>query len=763
MVKSLRLGTHLRQRMRRGIYLAAATAGTQLGFPGIAACEEILDGKTVLKLEEIIVTATRRAENAQRTPIAISVVLGDVFPAAGITNIQRAAELVPALDVAPSAGPYNSFTIRGVNNFAVNFFSESAIAVNFNGVYISRPTATNSGLFYDLERVEILKGPQGTLYGRNATGGAVNIISNRPAMEFQSAFNAEVGNYDRTAIDAMVNVPLGRRAAIRVAGQTAEHDAYFSDGTGDERASGGRLSIGVLPSEDLSIVLTADYSHQSGRGGGSAPIDVNGEFIGGDPWRGLLAMPELIRTGPPTNAALPPPSTYQDNDFAGVSAEIEWNTAAGTLTIIPGYRDVRTDFLNVAGGFYINEQADSDQSSLEARFASNTNRTLRYILGVYAFDENIRGTGFFDQSLQGVSRQNFELGTESYAAFGQVTAALTDAVSISVGSRYTRDRRAIDGQTFSIAQRFLPPNPPPNSGTLVLSLDDASNTFDATTWSVSAEWDVTENSYLYSKVETGFKAGGFFSGPLGSNTFDPEEVTAYVIGSKNRFLDDRLQVNAEVFFLDYEDQQISHLDRRLGPGGVMLTVQATENVGRSTIKGAEIEVDYLLTGTTEVEVRAQYLEAVYDELSFRVPQLGPQQPPFGCSSTPSAGFFIIDCSGRQSTQAPKWTTDLGVLQRIPLHGAGDISLSLRSRYQSERETRINYLPQTRADDYTRTDASISFSPSSATWSVALFCDNIEDDAVISNTFVHASFPSVNLITASLEPPRTYGVRASARF
>jgi len=746
-----------------GKWSVAAAVSAQLCAASAVMAQGAKPPSQVVQLDEVVVTALRKPLDVQRTAVAVSVVSGSTLSSEGVTDVQKLAQLVPALDVAPSSGPYQSFTIRGVNNFAVNYFSESAIAINVDDVYISRPTAA-AGMFFDVARVEVLKGPQGTLYGRNATGGAVNVVTRKPDIGgFGGALNGDVGTQGRLAVDGAINIPLGEKTAVRFAAQSADHDGYYSDGTGDEKVRAGRASFRTLPTDNLSISLTGDYAQQKGRGGGSAALSSDG-FVYGDPWRGLLNTPELIVTGPPTNTPLTPPqNTYQDNEFLNVSGQLDWTTGAGTLTLIPGYRNVKTDFLNVAGGFFINEQADSDQTSFEARFASRDDQPLRYLAGVYYFDEEIDGQGLFDQSLQGVSRQQFSLTTESYAAFGQLVWSVADTVRLTGGVRYTDEKKTIDGQTFSITPRFVPPTPAPGPGTPVLALAGNSNSFDSTTWTSGIEWDVAARSLLYVNVGTGFKSGGFFSGPLGSNTYKPEKVTSYTLGSKNRFLDNRLQLNAELFYLDYKDQQISHLDRRTGDGGVVLTVQATENVGHATTKGAELELEYLVTNTTQLTARAQYLDATYDDLKFRVPQLGPTPPPYGCPFTTSGGFYQVDCSGKDATQAPKWTTDISIEQRFPLPNGAQIAADLSSRYQSSRETRINYLPLTRADDYTRTNFSLAYRAADLSWSIAAYVDNIEDDEVIANTFVHASYPTVNLITAALEAPRTYGVRFNYEF
>jgi iron complex outermembrane recepter protein len=717
-----------------------------------------------VELSAVVVTALRKPTDVQRTAVAVSVLQGEKLAKTGVTDVLHLTELTTGLDVSPTSGPYSNITIRGINNFATTYFSESAVAVNVDGIYTARPTAQH-GLFFDLERIEVLKGPQGTLYGRNATGGAINVITRKPDFNFGAGVKAEVADFGRYVVEGAVNVPLGETTAVRFAAQSADRDGYYSDGTGDEEVRAGRLSFASLPSETLSMTFTGDFARQRGKGGGTTALTPTGDFFG-DPWTGLLDTPQLIRNGPPTNTAFPPPlGVYQDNDFWGFAGEIALTTGAGTLTAIPGYRDVKTDYLNVSGGFFINEQASSQQPSIELRFASPEEDKLRYIAGLFYLQEDVDGSGFFDQSAQGVNNQNFNTKTESYAAFGQLVWTLTSAVRLTGGVRYTDEEKTVDGQTFSITPRFLPPAPPPVfPGNPILTLNDVSNSYDAVTWTAGAEWDVAERSLLYVNAGTGFKAGGFFSGPAGSNTFDPEKVRSYTFGSKNRFLNNRMQLNAELFFLDYTDQQITHLDRRPLPGSTAtIVVQATENVGESSIKGAELELEFLAFKNTTVGAQIQYLDATYDTLTFRTPQLGPTPPPYGCPFTASGGFYNIDCSGRDATQSPEFVGNLLLEQRFVLSNGGAFVANLSSRYETERETRINYLPQTLADDYTRTNFSFTYRSPDRTWSLGAFVDNIEDDEVISQTFVHANYPTVNLVTASLKPPRTYGARFSYEY
>jgi iron complex outermembrane recepter protein len=760
-----------RRRIHATRTLIAITVGTLLGASNTVSAQNAPPAQSKerapesIELNAVVVTALRKETDVQRTAVAVSVVQGDRLTSGGVTDVLQLTEFTAGLDVSPTSGPYSNFTIRGINNFAVNYFSESAVAVNLDGIYMARPTAQH-GLFFDLERIEVLKGPQGTLYGRNATGGAINVITRKPTFDFGGSVNAEVADFGRYVVDGALNIPIGKSTAVRFAAQSADREGFYSDGTGDEETRAGRVSFASVPSEALTINFTGDFATQRGKGGGTtafAPGSNN--FFSADPWTGLLdpQQQQLIVTGPPTNTAFPSPQgVYQDNDFWGVAGEVSYLTSVGTFTAIPGYRDVSTDFLNVSGGFFINEQARSHQPSFEARFASNEDRKVRYLLGVYYLEEDINGSGFFDQSAQGVNRQQFKLDTQSYAGFGQLVWSVVDTVRLTGGVRYTEEEKTITGQTFNITPRFLPPAAPPNPGTQVLSLNDVSNTYDATTWTGGAEWDIGERSLLYVNVGRGFKAGGFFSGPAGSNSYAPERVTSYTLGSKNRFLNNRMQLNAEIFYLDYKDQQISHLDRR-PLGATTIVVQATENVGQATTQGAEVELEYLAFQNTTLLAQVQYLDATYDQLMFRTPQLGPTPPPYGCPFTAAAGFFTIDCSGKDATQSPEFVGNLGIEQRFPLGDGSAIVANLSSRYESERETRINYLPQTLADDYTRTNLSLTYRSPDRSWSLSAFVDNIEDDEVVAQTFVHANYPTVNLITASLKPPRTYGARFSYSY
>ena len=246
--------------------LGVAPAFAQTAAPEASAEEESAG------LTDIIVTAQRREENLQKAAIAVSAVSSDQLVQGGVTDPTQLTNLVPSLQIAKAAGPYAFFYLRGVGNFNANALSDSAIAFNIDGVFVARPSSTG-GVLYDIDRIEVLKGPQGTLYGRNATGGAINIITRKPELgKFGGDASISYGNYDAIQFNGALNAPLGERAAVRVAGQYVKHDGYMTDGTSDQDDLAGRIQFKFEASDAITINLGADYYRQKGRGMGSTVL-----------------------------------------------------------------------------------------------------------------------------------------------------------------------------------------------------------------------------------------------------------------------------------------------------------------------------------------------------------------------------------------------------------------------------------------------------------------------------------------------------------
>lgn len=724
-------------------------------------------------LQEIIVTAQRRSESLEHAALAITALSAEEL--SGTTRVQELTTLVPSLQVG-SASVYPLFYVRGVGNFNGNPLSDAALAFNLDGVYIARPSST-SGLFYDLERLEVLKGPQGTLYGRNATGGAINLITRKPGSEFDGEASMDFGNYSLRKFDAAVNLPLTPGIAMRIAGQTVDHDGYLSNGTDDEKSRAGRVQLRFTPSDSLSLLASSDFAHIGGVGAGATVLSstVPG-FVGGPrsantsaPANALyshtLVFPGGDFLGPllanPADLVSLPRRPYQNNDYWGASLTLDWTSSAGTLTVIPAYRHSSLDYFSTQAGFEIKQPEKDKQSSVEARFASNTLNGWSYLLGLYYLDESIDSQPIYDQR-ENASAESVQTNTKSYAGFGRLQYSLTDTFRVTGGLRYTRDDKDIKGTYDTIADVCLTLPQPCFGGVGQITVPaptialNTRSSWGETTGRVGADWDITPDSLLYVAVETGFKAGGFFFSH-DTPTYKPEHLTAYTIGSKSRLLGHRLQVNAEAFLWKYRDQQISHIS--LDSTGAVIF--PTENAGRATMKGAEVDVQYLALANTLLSADLQYLDAVYDRFVYTSPNFGAPPTP-DCPATASGAVFILNCSNKTPPQAPRWTTNLGVQQTMPLGDIGSLIAQARTHFQTATLTGLEFLSQEVQHGYWLTDLSLGYEAPSRRWFMTAYVDNVADRTIVQTTFPHP-LAGAALISAAMSPPRTYGARFGVKF
>ena len=754
-------------------------------------------------LADIIVTAQRKSENLQRAPIAITAVSGDALRNAGVTRPNELTSVVPSLQVVTSAGPYSLFYLRGVGNFNGNALSDSAVAFNYNGVYIGRPSST-TGYFYDLDRIEVLKGPQGTLYGRNATGGAINVIPHAPELgEFSGSLTGEYGNYDAVRVDGAINVPLGDNAAVRAAGIFVRHDGYMSDGSDGQNDGGGRLTLLWKPTDTIKLTISGDYFHQGGSGPGSTPIaiGVDNRFGLTSPEAEAYYQTQRVSvSGRNFNGVTTQP--YLNNDFYGVSATLDWTLPFGTITLIPAYRGAKVDFTTSTPGFQIKQRERDNQFSFEARLASNDDHALRYLFGMFYYDESNDVPLYSVNSQYNASYQNYRATTRSMAVFGRLTYALTDTFRVTAGARYTTEDKTFAGSYLSMsllcvdlpafqnlgAVQVTGPCPgaaavpysltsPPSAGTPFnpafpytglneiygpTAIFQAANqitpdkraSFEKLNYRLAVDWDVTPDNLLYASYETGFKSGGFFFS-ADEGVFRPETIKALTIGSKNRFMSNRLQMNLEAFWWKYKDQQISHLSQ----DSARNVIFGTENAGNATFKGVEAEVRFLATPNTLLSMDVQYLDAKYDNFVYNVPNQGP--PLTGCNQVGvPTSVITLDCSGFRPPNAPKWTINLGAQQTIPLANGGKFVLNGRAHYQSDTLTGLEFLPAEMQPSYWMLDAAVTYAAPDDRFFVTGFVNNATNTTVIANTFPP---PLATFVVGSLRPPRTYGVRAGVRF
>ena len=735
--------------------------------------------------DDIIVTAQRRSESLQNTALAVAAVGGSDLQKLGVTDVTGLSKAVPSLIVQPATGTSVGFYLRGIGSLVGNAFTENPIAFNFNQVYIARPAAL-LGTFYDIERVEVLKGPQGTLYGRNATGGAINAIPKAPRLgEFGAEFNFEVGNYDAVRAQAAVNLPLGDTLALRVAGQVAHRDGYLSDGYDDEIGQAARGSL-LWESGRAKVTLTADYFHQGGKGTGSVLVP-SPLAPGAPPVSERIGSADPISTGALYNAILasplPPPAKtdgelpgilrpkqdgFVDSEFWGVSANIDYDLDFATLSVIPAYRDSRPNYLSYNAGYYARVREVAKQKSLEVRLASNGGGPLQFVLGGYYFDEHQAALNHFLQGAVLSTKFSVDLSNRSSAVFGQATYEILPDFRLVGGVRYSHERKK---NTTALTQTGIFAGVPvdPFNNTVPPVLVGGDRSFNKVTWKAGIEWNATADNLIYANVATGFKSGGFFIAAL-DNSFDPEVITAYTFGSKNRFGD--LTVNLEAFYWDYTDQQVNYIGptRNLNAMGdvVVGSGLVTTNAGASRIYGAEIEFNYRVFERGRLTANLQYLNGKYNEFTYLAASASPNPPRTACSATPTvdprfplnppATTFLIDCSGKPQINSPKWSLNLGYEHRISLDASSELVAGARTKVESSRFLSPEYLPEQKQGGYRTSDIYLTLDKGN--WSLTAFVNNVENKTVYAGTSLRPVYPVVFNI---LRAPRTYGVRAGFAF
>jgi iron complex outermembrane recepter protein len=730
---------------RANLFLSSV-ALSMLALPAIASAQE-----KVSALEEVVVTAERREETAQRSSLAIEVFSAEELQ--GVSQTQQLTQLTPGIQIG-TGGPHPQIYIRGVGDNAANSRSQSAVAFNIDGVYVARGSSISPS-FFDLQRVEVLKGPQGTLYGRNASGGAVNILSNGPKLgEFGGYVGADLGNYQLLKFNGAVNIPLGDTFAVRAAFQTIDRDGYLSDGAADQKTQAVRVRALWAPSDAVSLQGTVEVSHIGGKGSGVGLLPAQG-----DPWRTNTQQPLLYPFS--FNAATAPYTTPNDRfiegDLVNVGAELNWNLGFVTLTVIPAVRLQDQQYVAYSNTFRFYEDLDNQQTTLEARLSNTTDR-LKWVAGAYVFEE--QSDIFFAPTQNNLNAVVFGQEIKAWALFGQGTLSVTERFRLIGGLRYTNESTGgafTQGTGAPPVYAFRPTFAP------VMVKDIESN---ATNWKVGAEFDLTDASMLFLTAATGFKGGGFDQTvACGANPFAPEELTAIEFGSRNRFLDNSLQVNLEVFHWKYEGQQVAAQAIDVCGASTRLTF----NVGDATIQGANLDIRWRFTPADTVRFAVEYADGTYDRFAFRqAGGAGAFAPARAsrCTATPATGtFFNINCSGQSIPRVPEWSGSASYDHDFELSNGATLTAGLSAQFASERWLDFAYQPNGLAPEYVTYDAELTYAAPGETWSVTGWIENIGEEPVYTtgSNIVPLSPNGFNYYTVTIGPPRTYGVRLRANF
>jgi iron complex outermembrane receptor protein len=748
--------------------MAQAMAGPQ--SPPAATAGDTHDGE----LADIIVTASRRSETLQKTAIPVSVISGDELTRKGVTQAQDLNKAATGLSLSPN-GANTQVYLRGIGTFSISAFSDSAVAFNDDGVFLVYPGMI-SGNFFDLQRVEVLKGPQGTLYGRNATAGAINLITNRPSLSGLEA-NASIdgGSYGLFRVEAAVNAPVSDTLAVRAAGQIVSRGGYFSDGSGDDKSQSVRLQTLYKPSSIFSLLIKGEYSHIGGRG---TPNVVLGSDATSDRYLGpstTLANQQLILAnqfgsgrgtaplppyGPGANFPLISNDSRQRSNLYGVQSEANIDLGVATLTQILAYRREKVSSI-VEPGFHFFGDGDGDQTSYEARLASPSTNRLKWLLGGYVLGNSIDTNLQVDQGVA-LQTQVIHQDGKTYAGFAEASFAIIPVLRVTGGARYTEETKNQSG-TGVLTQRvaplgpFLPPLPlPPFAQNTVYPVTGNLKNNNVS-GRVGVEFDASPRNLLYATFSTGFKAGGF-NPDVAPNVYRPEKLTAYTIGAKNRFFGNKLQFNVEGFYWNYRD----HQENVLAP--VNANPQAfapfTRNIGKSTIKGGNVELQWLATPNDLFTAQIEYLKATFDQFSYDIASQAAPLPGFQTTcavTTPSpagVGQTRVDCSGKPFTRAPEWTALVAYQHIFPLGGGAQIVAGADVKVMSSFFIATDYIANERQKSSAVANANLGYEAPNGRWSLTAYARNLGNVAVATGGFEHPFIPG--LVYGTIGAPRTFG-------
>ena len=697
---------------------------------------------------DIIVTAQRRAESLQKSSLAIEVFTGDKLLSA--TKPTDLTSLTPGVQVGTS-GPQPQVYIRGVGDTNGNSRGQGAVAFNIDGIYYARATQVGPSMF-DIARLEILKGPQGTLYGRNASGGAVNIITRAPELgAWRGHLIGEVGNFDLFRGEAAVNIPLGAVAALRVSGQITRRDGYLSDGSNDERTESARARFLFQPSDRFSVLLNGDISHIGGVGGGYAVYPSPGNA-----WRGTTAQPlPWPFQFAAASVKKTPDDRMIDSDNKGASLEMNAKLGFATLTFIPAYRQQDQFAIYFSTDFQYVERFAGSQTSGELRL-SNSSPMLKWVAGLFYFNEKQAQVFTGDNRLIGGS---FDSNRDAYAAFGEATVSVTPKLRLIAGGRYTTEKIR-GGYTAGTGSEPYIPYVATTPRTAIAPLENKKFNY-----RLGVEFDAGPQSMLFATYATGFKAGGFTPtracGPL---SYQPESLGALTVGARNRFAANRIQFNVEGFRWKYKNQQVGIV--QADPCGTI--AQLVVNPGSATIAGGNADLVLRPARNTTVHLAVEYTHGKYDRFSFNQLGLAPYTPTSGslCSATPlaSPAFFQVNCAGQQTPRTPEWSGIFGFDQVIPL-GDGKITAGADAQFASKRWLDYGYTPNGHAPGYVTVNAQIGYQSPGGTWSVTAYVNNLNNAKIYTGGVTHTVIApnGYPYIAATIQPPRMFGVRLRYNF
>lgn len=778
------------QIKRNGLFSRFATF---LGFcvsvsgPGTACAQKADTAKAPEVLEEIIVTALRREESVLKVPAALSVLAGSDLKTQGVNNVADLQNVVPGLTITRNQFGMN-INVRGVQTTDFTSKGEQDVAFNIDSVYIGRPQA-QAAAFYDVERVEVLRGPQGTLYGRSSTAGVINVITARPKLGEQSGYaNVEYGNYNARRVEAAVNMPLGDTVAIRASGAFNKRDgysryvdqsvtvgttAYYFSAAGlrarnDQDDVAGRFSILYSPNDSLTARLTANFAHQ----GGVSHLEANYDQLEKANYSGSNGL---------TLLADPIPSWLDEHMF-NLDGSLNVKFGGTQLDVVASKQHYYMNDQMVTGN---NPVAQGNQfqtnnfyneyrtTELEARLSNVESGLLDYTAGANYFKEDINEdyhgwnapvATWYDQTTWR-NRINPINNTvrDAWGVFAQGTWHINDQFGVVTGVRYTRDkvdRVGTLGAGPNFNQADGTPCRYPNDCIGGANLGNSSD--HKTTWRLGLNYQVTPDNLFYVAAATGFKGGGFNDFDpyqnLASASYPPESLTSYELGYKGRPASS-LTYSSQLYFYDFSKQQINAALRYFPTGSTSAVNLNYTSIANTQIYGWENELSYQLAPHTTLSGSASFTHSKYKD--FLAGAVVGQQ---------------VNWAGRRLDKVPSFDGSVTLMHAFQMVNANQLKLRLKTRYNSGYflSDTVNAVQYTQKS-FMRSDASLEYVPADKNYSLQFFVENIEDKVQKTNQpggynglsgVTNGGVPSgatPNGVIFGTSSPRYYGVRLKVTF
>ncbi len=748
----------LAMRARRTLLLAGAAtavAAPALNAPALAADAAAAPAAATAAasddkdaVSDIVVTATRTSQSLSKVAASVTAISADQLGAGGIKDVTSLAQAVPNLSVGNQFGVNRTF-IRGIGLTSIDLGADGAVAFLSDSVLIPRPAAQLTG-FFDLERVEVLRGPQGTLYGRSATAGAVNLVTKKPTDELSGYGAFTFGNYNAITFEGGVGGPIaGDKLMVRISGKYDFHDGYgtnlFTGNPVDDRNAWVlRGSLLFKPSDTLNVLVTVEHFNEHDNnyafhyfGPTVAPENALGSILGGD-----TIITRAAKLGIPVNFR----DTYSDQDAinrrhgTSVTATVEWTPGDWNVKSISAYRDFNRfnrDDLDASNVNLFGQNNYTERSKFFSQEFIATRKSDRWdvLLGASYNHENLFGSVavpltnlglLFGLPADTFNDQNYlQIGTvyiDAFGIYGQATYALTDKLKITAGARYSYEFRKGVGSFQFLS--YVP--------------TDKSKGWGAVTPTFVLNYQATDATLLYASVTRGFKSGVINVGSQ-NPVIDPEYVWGYEAGIKTSALDGRLAGSVAGFYMDYSNLQVGFV----GADSVVTTV----NAASARNYGVEVELRAKPARHWNIDLFGTWLDAKYTDFT---------------TGDYRNGFAPVNLAGKHLSNAPEFSLRAGSSYDFVMANAATVTLRADVNWQD----RVYFTEFNNADatqgPYATINAGLKYTSANGRYSVDVWGRNLTDKYIIANNIITA--PLYNSVrVGSLAPPRTFGVTLGANF